>query len=185
MENPTGCFEPIFQSVDGAIFVADADSGVLVDCNERACDLMGRGRSEIIGQHQSFLHPPEERSRYERTFKEHVEKTVVVDQGLEVARPDGKRVPVWIAAQAMSVAGKRIVVGLFIDVSGLEHLNCDEATEKRFREIVADESRGLLAVDEDGVIRFVNPAAEAFFGKSAKELLGRAFGVPVIEPEGE
>jgi signal transduction histidine kinase len=44
--------------------------------------------------------------------------------------------------------------------------------------IVQNSGDGLLVVDEEGLIRFFNPAASAFLAKPASELLGRPFDHP-------
>lgn len=54
------------------------------------------------------------------------------------------------------------------------------ASEARFHNIVTISSDGIVIVDEVGLIRFVNPAAEAIFGRNAKELLGGEFGFPIV-----
>jgi signal transduction histidine kinase len=42
---------------------------------------------------------------------------------------------------------------------------------------------GIVIVDRQGDIRFANPAAERLFGRAADELVGTAFGFPVIVGE--
>lgn len=42
---------------------------------------------------------------------------------------------------------------------------------------------GIVVVDEAGVIRFANPAAQRLFGRTAEELVGGAFGFPVTGGE--
>ena len=49
-----------------SIFLADAETGELVDANEAAADLVGRSRDELIGMHQTDLHPPEKADEYRR-----------------------------------------------------------------------------------------------------------------------
>ena len=49
--------------------------------------------------------------------------------------------------------------------------------------IIDRNADGILVVDEDGVIRFVNPAAEAIFGQSADALNGAMFGAPLVGGE--
>ena len=39
----------VFEQLGDAVFVADADTGTLVDCNRRAEALLGRSRDEIVG----------------------------------------------------------------------------------------------------------------------------------------
>ena len=51
------------------------------------------------------------------------------------------------------------------------------------RAIVERMPDGMIVVSRRGMIRFVNPAAEAIFGRSAVELTGTEFGFPAIPGE--
>jgi len=55
------------------------------------------------------------------------------------------------------------------------------ALEAPFRDVVEASSNGMLLVDGDGRIAFVNPAGEALFGYERGELLGRP--VEILVPE--
>jgi len=48
------------------------------------------------------------------------------------------------------------------------------------RLIVAASADGIVAVDENGVIRLCNRAAEQLFARPAKELIGTPFGFPLV-----
>ncbi|NBD36754.1 MAG: PAS domain S-box protein [Chloroflexi bacterium] len=58
-----------------------------------------------------------------------------------------------------------------------------EATQQLFKNIIEKNADGIVIVDQEGYVRFANPAAEALFGRSAKELKGTIFGFPVIAGE--
>lgn len=58
-----------------------------------------------------------------------------------------------------------------------------EASEARFHAIVNRSADGVVVVAVDGVIRFVNPAAECLLGRTAGQLLGGMFGVPIVPGE--
>lgn len=45
--------------------------------------------------------------------------------------------------------------------------------------IIENSADGMVVVDLEGVIRYVNPAAETIFGKSKEELIGQPYGYPV------
>src|SRR5438105_1312179 len=49
--------------------------------------------------------------------------------------------------------------------------------------IIAASADGIVVVDDRGVIRFANPAAESLFERQAKDLLGRRLGLPVATGE--
>ena len=62
-----------FEEALDAMFVADAETGILIDCNQAGAELVGRAKSELVGKHQRILHPPEEiEGEFSRTFKEHL-----------------------------------------------------------------------------------------------------------------
>lgn len=54
-----------------------------------------------------------------------------------------------------------------------------EESEARFRNLIEHNADGVLVVDPQGTIRFLNPAAETVLGRPAEELLGEAFGIPI------
>ena len=54
-----------------------------------------------------------------------------------------------------------------------------QASERRSKEIVEHNVDGVLIIDQEGVICFLNPAAEHLFGQSAPDLIGQPFGFPV------
>lgn len=50
-----------------------------------------------------------------------------------------------------------------------------EKSETRFRDLIERSSDGMLIVDSDGIIQYVNPAAESIFNRKAKELIDESF----------
>ena len=55
-----------------------------------------------------------------------------------------------------------------------------QASETRFRSLIEKNADGIVIVDNDGRIVFVNPAAEALFQCTADEFVGEAFKFPVV-----
>jgi len=123
-------FKTIFENAGGAIFIANRKTGKILECNSQAEQLLGRPRAEIIGMHQSELHPKpeEEKEKYKEKFADHVQKGRAVDFEGEVQRRDGRRTPVWIAAQCLKIGGKDVIIGLFIDIT--ERKKAEEVLEK-------------------------------------------------------
>ena len=58
-----------------------------------------------------------------------------------------------------------------------------QTSETRLRHIVENSADGIIIVTETGIVRFVNPAAQALLGRSAEDLLGELFGFPVVADE--
>ena len=53
-------------------------------------------------------------------------------------------------------------------------------SEERFRTIIRESADGIVIVDGDGLVRFVNPAAEVLLGRTAEELLGEPWRSPLV-----
>ncbi len=64
----------------------------------------------------------------------------------------------------------------------LEKLQQELADSRaRFRNVIERNADGILIVGaKDGIVRYLNPAAEELFGVSAEELEGEMFGFPVV-----
>ena len=63
----------LFEEARDGIFVAEAETGVIIDCNRAAAELVGRDKSELIGQHQTMLHPPHQvNEEFSETFQKHL-----------------------------------------------------------------------------------------------------------------
>ncbi|HYF49712.1 MAG TPA: ATP-binding protein [Planctomycetota bacterium] len=70
-------------------------------------------------------------------------------------------------------------------VEQLERMLCQRTeelreSENRFRNIITRNIDGILIVDTDGVLRFLNPSAETMLGRSAERLLGQQIGFPIV-----
>lgn len=57
------------------------------------------------------------------------------------------------------------------------------ARETCLRNIIENIADGILIVDKQGIIRFVNPGGSAILGRSEEELLGTLFGLPIVSDE--
>lgn len=58
-----------------------------------------------------------------------------------------------------------------------------DASESRFRSIVQRSGDGVVVLDQFGRICFLNPAATVLLGRSARELIGSNFGIPMVPGE--
>jgi len=107
-----------FEGAMDAIFVADAETGIIIDCNPAATRLVGREKSELTGQHQRILHPPESIDReFSKTFKEHLREKQGQTLEAQVITKTGKTRDVAIKASIIEVRGRKLLQGIFRDVT--------------------------------------------------------------------
>ncbi|MGC9365051.1 MAG: PAS domain S-box protein [Fidelibacterota bacterium] len=107
-----------FEETMDAIFIADVETGILVDCNRAATELVGREKSEIIGQHHRILHPKGKSAiDHSRTFRMHStrkEGQILEDQ---IITRKGEIRNVAIKASIFELEGRKVLIGIFRDVT--------------------------------------------------------------------
>lgn len=180
-------FRQLFTHAPDAIFVADPDTGMILDVNPRGCALLGRDRHTIVGTHQSGLHPSHDEQLSRETFRQHGEQsrsgTTSTATQTMVVGADGERIPVEIVAQVMTLGGRQAQVGFFRDLRERQRAERALAAATAHTErIVRTVDAVILGLDGTGVILRANPAAERLLGRSLAALLGQDFvalAVPV------
>ncbi|MDP3786109.1 MAG: diguanylate cyclase [Candidatus Omnitrophota bacterium] len=115
-------YRRFFEEANDAIFIADAGTGKILDANARAEILLGRTKDEICRMHQSQLHPLEEAERYKAMFKEDASKGRSTHVEAEVINKKGEITPVFINASIHEIGGKRVVIGIFRDMSEFKRI---------------------------------------------------------------
>ncbi len=102
-----------------AMFVADCRTGLLVGANPAASKATGYSRQELIGMHQSQLHPEAERERVQVVFRQ-AAATSGIFEGFHLLNRDGRALPVSIStSDPFKTEGRLLIIGVFRDVSDL------------------------------------------------------------------
>jgi PAS domain S-box-containing protein len=141
-------YRVLFEQANDGIALADAETGILLDCNRALAAMVGRSSAELIGQHQSVLHAPED-PRGERHTLGFERTTASPDAPVHSARlasPDGRGRDAEVKGTLIQSGGRRLVVGVFRDVT--ERRRAEEerrALEARLLQAQHLESLGVLA----------------------------------------
>ena len=107
----------LFEESMDAIFMADAATGIIVDCNPAASKLVGREKSELVGQHQSIIHPKEQiEGEFSRSFKQHL-KDPTKTLETQIMRKTGEIRDVAVKAAIFELKGKKLIQGIFRDIT--------------------------------------------------------------------
>ena len=118
LEQSEGKYRTQFEEALDAIFLADAQTGIILDCNHAAAELVGREKSELIGKHQRILHPPEEnKGEFSRTFRQHLREKKGQVLETQAITKNGEIKEVAIKANVFELKGKRIIQGIFRDIT--------------------------------------------------------------------
>jgi len=106
-------YRSLFKDAKDAIFITDMKTGIILDANRRAEQLIGCPREEIVGVHQSNFHPPD---CADWMLRRHMRKGDIIELDAEVVRKDGSIVPVWMSASKLSLRGKKVIQAIFRDI---------------------------------------------------------------------
>ena len=101
-------YKKLFDETSDAIFITDAKTRQLLDCNKAAENLIGRKKEEIISMKAEELHPKDLMKPITEGFKKHV----VVDTW--VLTKNKKRIPVRIISSVVLLNGKEVIQGIFL-----------------------------------------------------------------------
>jgi two-component system, cell cycle sensor histidine kinase and response regulator CckA len=166
----------LFEQASEGIALADATTGVILDCNKAFERMTGYSREELIGMPQRQLHPPEIRSGpVTADFAHHAGEgagQIVVGP---VQTKSGEIRDFSVEADAVMLDGRRQVLGFFQDVTEFRRAAEQvRASERRFRTLVEHASEAIF-VHVDRRFAYLNQAAVRLFGaQTAEELIGRS-----------
>ncbi|HFQ91232.1 MAG TPA: PAS domain S-box protein, partial [Desulfobulbus sp.] len=132
-------YRKLVETAHDAIFLADAETGIILDANRAAEKLLARPLEEIIGMHQADIHPPADAARYRRLFRRHVARGEILSEDIFVRNSRGEQVPVQVSANTFTLGGRRVIQGIFRNVSEIR------AAEERVRHLQKMEAIATLA----------------------------------------
>ena len=153
-----GKYRKLYEKTLDAIIIADIETGKIVDCNAAASSLFERSEPDLIGQHQSVLHPEDE---IENGFSKEFRKMILSDQPKPVetiiVTKTGEVKYVSIRSNKFDFQGKRLIQGTFRDITDRKEA---EFTLKQERDILEEITEnigaGLVIVDKNYRILWAN-----------------------------
>lgn len=111
-------YELLFEQAKDMVFVADANTGILLEMNSMAERVLGWSREELLGRSCLLLHPEHVREFYRDVFLKAAEGGLSSVDVMELLAKDGHCVPSELAASSILLpSGQRVVQGVFRDVS--------------------------------------------------------------------
>ncbi|MDT8318043.1 MAG: PAS domain S-box protein [bacterium] len=163
-------FKSIFNNANDAIFIADAENGIILEANKRTEELLHIPVEEIVGLHFADVHPEEESESHEEFFREAVSKERSVSGELFLLSSEGKRVPVEVSANVFTLEGKRVIQGIFRDITDRKQL---EDEMRKLSSAVKQSPASIIITDIEGNIEYVNPKFTKTTGYTYEEAIGR------------
>jgi two-component system, cell cycle sensor histidine kinase and response regulator CckA len=163
----------IVESSSDAIFSKDL-SGRITSWNKGAEKVYGYSRTEIVGKHVSLLAPPERVNESDRIAAElRAGRSTDNLQTVRKAK-GGKLIDVSLTVSPVLDSEGRIVGGSVIARDITAQKRAEEALRKANETSIYASPIPIVAADTDRRVTMWNPAAEALFGWSEAEVVGKA-----------
>ena len=150
----------------------DAQRPRILYVNQRAADIIGRAREDIVGRLPWDFFREDGRTTL-RAVVERPAGAPPLSLSLVIERPDGRYTPIEMGSTRIRTVIGELSFGYFRDVtSEREALEALRRSEARFRFLVEAAPDGVVILKR-GVIVFINPKAARLLGVGVDEALGR------------
>jgi PAS domain S-box-containing protein len=170
-------YRTLFSESPYGIGLADPDSGIIVECNQALCDLVGRSREELIGQPQTLLHPPDEQEgELTRSFRQHVNGKEAELLPARFVTKAGEFRDVEIKTRRVWIQERPLVLGFFQDVT--ERKRAEQERDRLFAYSVDM----LCVAGPDGRFLDLSPAWSKVLGWDLDQLK-RMRRIDLIHPD--
>ncbi|MEN8127972.1 MAG: PAS domain S-box protein [Planctomycetota bacterium] len=169
-------YKHLVDNAPDAIFVADVETGQIIEANNKAAELLGVPVDQIIGMHQSQVHPPEDAEKYKVIFQEHIQNNAArISEDIYVQHKDGKKVPVQINASVTQLGPQKVIFGIFRDMTEQQEVTnkLRRFTEAAFEGIVMHDRKHFVEANQ----QFLD-----MFGYTLEELQQKDNGSDLIAP---
>ncbi len=172
----------LVQSSPDALLVGNAEL-TLTDANERALELSGYSRAELIGSRLTALFT--DPARAQAVVEKARDDGLVHDVELSLLTRDAREIAVSLNAssfQDSETGGRRVVVALR-DASESKRA---QAANSLLASIIGSSGDAIYSESTDMIVTSWNPAAEALFGYTAAEAIGHSAALLVpLDRRGE
>lgn len=158
-------YHHLFEQMGSAFFIVDAGTGNIVECNAEAEKLIGLAKDRIVGMHQSGLYPEGEREKYAPEFIARIDEGRIGNYEAEVQNSDGRRIPVMISARAFELRGRKLIMGVFVDLT--ERRCLEEGLRRQIEFILGATKTGLDIIDSEYNMRYVDGVWQEIYGDPA------------------
>ncbi len=175
----------IIELSSDAIIVIDDDGQVLV-WNDKAEQLFGYAREDMIGNPMDLIIPGAHRARHDKAFARATGAHRLNKPGeiheITGQRKDGQEFPVELSLSHWQLAGKDFFSANIRDIT--ERKNAEQAIryrEERIRSIVEIAPDAIISINGEQNIVMFNSQAERVFGYTAAEVLGQPLAMLMPE----
>lgn len=165
-------FEMLVENMSDGFAVDDPD-GRLTFVNPALCEMLQRGRGELIGEPLSdHLDALSREKLWEKTAARSLDPSIGTEAyELTFIRADGSTVETLVSPQRLTGPDGEYL-GSFAVLTDISRIKSMERTQALLSTAIEQAAESVVITDPDGTILYVNPAFERTTGYSAAEAVG-------------
>jgi PAS domain S-box-containing protein len=165
-------FRTIFEGSTEGIVAADAKTQKFIFVNPRICEITGYSLKELLKLSLPDLNREKDLPNAIEQFTKSLQGKIPIASDIPILRKDKKVVYCDISSKLMRIGGQDLLVGFFRDITERKLMEQEvHDNEEKFRAISNSVRDAIILIDEEGRIKFWNPAAEKTFGYTREESL--------------
>ena len=157
LEDTQRRFTVLFHHMNDAAVLADVETGVILEANQPAERLWGRSIAELVGSHQTALHPPKLSSTARKAFADHISALMKNKRdtiNVPILHKDGSEVPAEISSSLIELDGRLTILGVFRDIS--ERVRAERELRERDAQIQLSSHLASMGTLAAGVAHEIN-----------------------------
>lgn len=167
-------FKTLIDESNDSVFVIDEETGEFLDVNQRACDVLGYDKEELLEMGVPDIQGIIEDQSAFQDFVRSDEGRSFTNERYAHQRADGTVIPVEISASSVDVKGTTYRIAIARDIS--QRVEVEERlreSEERYRSLFSSIRDAILVADTDRQIIDCNPAFTELFGYDLGEIRGK------------
>lgn len=171
LEESEARYRALFEAAPAGVYLELLD-GTVVECNDRAAEMLGYTKEELCGKNAAELVPPEIAQTFPALVARELQNGWAMVEA-KAKRKDGSVFPTEVGTRLIHLAGVPYVVVYVQDITARKEAEMALAAEKeRLRVTLRSIGEGVITTDVDGRVLLMNPIAEELTGWRQEEALG-------------
>ena len=167
-------YRSLFDAASDAILIAE--DGVFVDCNQKAMEMFGCDREQILGQRMDQLSPERQPDGHESRECADEKISATLDGKSQFftwthQRCNGISFETEVSLKSIELEERMLIQAIVRDITQRKQIEKQLLRQASALEQAAEE---VIITDRHGVIEYVNPAFEEITGYRASEVIGRS-----------
>ena len=167
--------ESMFISLRDAVFIIDAKTVEIIECNPAASEIFGYTRNELLGRTTTFLHVTEASlEEFRKNLSAAVEKEGFLARfEFKMKRKNGTVFPTENSVVPLKDEQDKLIgwVSAVRDITDRKRAEeALRAEKQRFQSLSENAPFGMMMIDQKGHFKYINPKFVELFGYDLKDV---------------